>query len=198
MSVPARFGGEVMNRLDLTKRLVALLTHDEAVVGGIGNSNFDLMGAGHRPQNFYMLGSMGLAVPIGLGVSLAQPARRVFVLDGDGSLLMNLNCLPTVAQIAPRNLTIVVWDNSAYQITGIQPTPTAERTDLVAVARGAGILNAEWAKAEEHFEQLVNRALTEDGPHFIGVRVDQSPGQARPERDPVILKDRFMRGLGVK
>ena len=198
MSVPARFGGEVMNRLDLTKRLVALLTHDEAVVGGIGNSNFDLMGAGHRPQNFYMLGSMGLAVPIGLGVSLAQPARRVFVLDGDGSLLMNLNCLPTVAQIAPRNLTIVVWDNSAYQITGIQPTPTAERTDLVAVARGAGILNADWAKAEEHFEQLVNRALTEDGPHFIGARVDQSPGQARPERDPVILKDRFMRGLGVK
>jgi len=198
MSVQARFGGEVMNRLDLTKRLVALLTHDEAVVGGIGNSNFDLMGAGHRPQNFYMLGSMGLAVPIGLGVSLAQPARRVFVLDGDGSLLMNLNCLPTVAQIAPRNLTIVVWDNSAYQITGIQPTPTAERTDLVAVARGAGILNADWAKAEEHFEQLVNRALTEDGPHFIGVRVDQSPGQARPERDPVILKDRFMRGLGVK
>ncbi|HVB64873.1 MAG TPA: thiamine pyrophosphate-dependent enzyme [Nitrolancea sp.] len=198
MSVQARFGGEVMNRLDLTKRLIALLTHDEAVVGGIGNSNFDLMGAGHRPQNFYMLGSMGMAVPIGLGVALAQPERRVFVLDGDGSLLMNLNCLPTVAQVAPRNLTIVVWDNSAYQITGVQQTPTAERTDLVAVAQGAGILNAEWAKAEEHFEQLVERSLTEDGPHFIGVRVDQAPGQARPERDPVILKDRFMRGLGVK
>ena len=198
MSVQARFGGEVMNRLDLTKRLVALLTHDEAVVGGIGNSNFDLMGAGHRPQNFYMLGSMGMAVPIGLGVALAQPERRVFVLDGDGSLLMNLNCLPTVAQVAPRNLTIVVWDNSAYQITGIQQTPTADRTDLVAVAQGAGILNAEWAKAEEHFEQLIERSLTQDGPHFIGVRVDQAPGQARPERDPVILKDRFMRGLGVK
>jgi len=198
MSVQARFGGEVMNRLDLTKRLIALLTHDEAVVGGIGNSNFDLMGAGHRPQNFYMLGSMGMAVPIGLGVALAQPERRVFVLDGDGSLLMNLNCLPTVAQVAPRNLTIIVWDNSAYQITGIQQTPTAERTDLVAVAQGAGILNAEWAKAEEHFEQLIERSLTEDGPHFIGVRVDQAPGQARPERDPVILKDRFMRGLGVK
>ena len=198
MSVQARFGGEVMNRLDLTKRLIALLTHDEAVVGGIGNSNFDLMGAGHRPQNFYMLGSMGMAVPIGLGVALAQPERRVFVLDGDGSLLMNLNCLPTVAQVAPRNLTIIVGDNSAYQITGIQQTPTAERTDLVAVAQGAGILNAEWAKAEEHFEQLIERSLTEDGPHFIGVRVDQAPGQARPERDPVILKDRFMRGLGVK
>jgi thiamine pyrophosphate-dependent acetolactate synthase large subunit-like protein len=198
MTVQARFGGEVMNRLDLTKRLIALLTHDEAVVGGIGNSNFDLMGAGHRPQNFYMLGSMGMAVPIGLGIALAQPERNVFVLDGDGSLLMNLNCLPTVAQVAPKNLTIVVWDNSAYQITGIQQTPTAEHTDLVAVAQGAGIASAEWAKAEEHFEQLVAHALREDGPHFIGVRVDQSPGQARPERNPVILKDRFMHGLGVK
>lgn len=198
MTVQARFGGEVMNRLDLTRRLVALLANDEAVVAGIGNSNFDLVGAGHRPQNFYMLGSMGMAVPIGLGVALAQPGRRVFVLDGDGSLLMNLGCLPTVAQVAPKNLTIVVWDNSAYQITGVQETPTAERTDLVAVAQGTGIASAEWAKAEEHFEQLVKRSLTEDGPLFIGVRVDQSPGQARPERDPVILKDRFMRGLGVK
>jgi thiamine pyrophosphate-dependent acetolactate synthase large subunit-like protein len=198
MTVQARFGGEVMNRLDLTRRLVALLTHGEAIVGGIGNSNFDLMGAGHRPQNFYMLGSMGMAVPIGLGIALAQPDRRVFVLDGDGSLLMNLGCLPTVAQVAPKNLTIVVWDNSAYQITGLQATPTAEHTDLVTVARGAGIAGAEWAKAEEHFEQLITRVLVEDGPHFIGVRVDQSPGQARPERDPVILKDRFMRGIGVK
>jgi thiamine pyrophosphate-dependent acetolactate synthase large subunit-like protein len=198
MTVQARFGGEVMNRLDLTKRLVAHLTHGEAIVGGIGNSNFDLMGAGHRPENFYMLGSMGMAVPIGLGIAVAQPDRRVFVLDGDGSLLMNLGCLPPVAQFASTKLPTVVLLNSAHLIAGKQATPTAEHTDLVTVARGAGIANAEWAKAEEHFEQLVERALHDDGPHFIGVRVDQAPGQARPERDPVILKDRFMRGIGVK
>lgn len=198
MTVQARFGGEVMNRLDLTKRLVAMLTNGEVVVGGIGNSNFDLVGAGDRAENFYMLGSMGMAVPIGLGIALAQPSRRVFVLDGDGSLLMNLGCLATVAQVAPPNLTIVVWDNAAYQITGQQESPTVECTDVVAVARGAGISSADWARAETHFEQLIQRALTEDGPHFVGVRIDRSPGQARPERDPVILKDRFLRGIGVR
>jgi thiamine pyrophosphate-dependent acetolactate synthase large subunit-like protein len=79
---------KVMNRLDLTRRVVAQLMHDEAVIGGIGNTNFDLWEAGQRPQNFYMLGSMGLAIPIALGVAIAQPRRHVVALEGDGSLLM--------------------------------------------------------------------------------------------------------------
>ena len=109
---------KVMNRFDLTAKLVARLKHDEAVIGGIGNTNFDLWAAGHRPQNFYMLGSMGLAFPIALGVALAQPKRRVFALEGDGSLLMQLGCLATIATQAPKNLTLVVMDNGIYQITG--------------------------------------------------------------------------------
>ncbi|MBW8858103.1 MAG: hypothetical protein JF604_28450, partial [Bradyrhizobium sp.] len=71
---------KVMNRFELTKRLVARLARDEAVVAGIGNTNFDLWAAGRRPQNFYMLGSMGLACPIALGVALAQPDRGVVAL----------------------------------------------------------------------------------------------------------------------
>ena len=71
---------EAMNRFDLTKRLVSKLT-DEAVIGGIGNTNFDLWAAGRRPQNFYMLGSMGLACPIALGVAIAQPQRRVVAIE---------------------------------------------------------------------------------------------------------------------
>src|ERR1700738_3941293 len=108
---------KVMNRFDLTKRLVAKLKHEEAVIGGIGNTNFDLWSAGHRPQNFYMLGSMGLAFPIALGVALAQPQRRVIALEGDGALLMNLGCLATIATVAPANLTLIVMDNASYQIT---------------------------------------------------------------------------------
>ena len=100
-----------MNRSDLTKRLVAKLAHDEAVVGGIGNTNFDLYMAGHRPQNFYMLGSMGLACPIALGVALAQPERGVIALEGDGSILMTLGCLTTIAMLHPRNLTVIIMDN---------------------------------------------------------------------------------------
>src|SRR5690242_940417 len=96
---------KVLNRFDITQRLVARLRHDEAVIGGIGYTNFDLWGAsvtrlGQRAQNFYMLGSMGLAVPIALGVALAQPQRRVFALEGDGSILMQLGSLATVASRA--------------------------------------------------------------------------------------------------
>src|SRR3954454_22657693 len=98
----------VMNRTDLTARLVSRLKNGEAGIGGIGNSNFDLWAAGPRPQNFYMLGSMGLAAPIALGVALAQPRRRVFALEGDGSLLMQLGCLTTIATLAPENLAIIV------------------------------------------------------------------------------------------
>jgi len=87
---------KVLNRAELTKRLVAKLSRDEAVVAGIGNTNFDLYAAGHRPQNFYMLGSMGLACPIALGVALAQPERGVIALEGDGSILMALGCLTTI------------------------------------------------------------------------------------------------------
>ncbi len=140
---------KVMNRLDLTKRAVARLQHDEAVIGGIGNSNFDLWESGQRPQNFYMLGSMGLAIPIALGVAIAQPKRHVVALEGDGSLLMQLGCLTTVAVQAPKNLTMVVWDNGLYQITGSQPTASQATADIVAIARGAGIANSAWAADED-------------------------------------------------
>src|ERR1051325_10510279 len=122
---------KIMNRFELTRRLVGKLKREEAVIGGIGNANFDLWASGQRPQNFYMLGSMGLAVPIALGVAIAQPQRHVIALEGDGSLLMQLGCLSTVAMQAPKNLTIVIWDNGMYQITGGQPTASGTVTDLV-------------------------------------------------------------------
>jgi Thiamine pyrophosphate enzyme, C-terminal TPP binding domain len=95
---------KVMNRFELTKRLVAHLKREEAVIGGIGNANFDLWMSGQRPQNFYMLGSMGLTIPIAFGVALAQPQRHVVALEGDGSLLMQLGCLSTIAMQSSKNL----------------------------------------------------------------------------------------------
>ena len=139
------------------------LRHDEAVIGGIGNANFDLFAAGHRPQNFYMLGSMGLACPIALGVALAQPERGVIALEGDGSILMGLGCLATIANVKPRNLTIVIWDNGIYQITGKQQAATGGVTDIVAVARGAGIAASEWVRDEAHFEKLLDRRFKDAG-----------------------------------
>jgi len=187
-----------VNRFDLTKRLVAKLERGEAVIGGIGNTNFDLWAAGQRPENFYMLGSMGLAVPIALGVALAQPQRKVFVLEGDGSLLMQLGALGTVGASAPKNLAIVAFDNGMYQITGRQKSLTAGPVDLVAIARGAGIGQSEWAADEAHFDRLSERALAGAGPWFIGARIDASKPAGVTERDPALIRRRFMAGIAAK
>lgn len=194
----AHHNAKRMYRFDLCRRLAAKLHRDEAVIGGIGNSNFDLWAAGHRPQNFYMLGSMGLAIPIALGVAITQPQRKVFVLEGDGSLLMELGCLSTVAARAPKNLSILLFDNGVYQITGGQPTPAAQTTDFVAVARACGLSDSAWAADEEDFESQLDRCLETDGPHFIGLKLDDQPPKGQTERDPSQIRDRFMRGLGTK
>jgi len=197
-ATPMARNTKVMNRFDVTSRLVGRLKHEEAVIGGIGNTNFDLWAAGHRPQNFYMLGSMGLAFPIALGVALAQPARRIFALEGDGSLLMQLGCLSTIAALKPKNLVMVVMDNGLYQITGSQPTPASSVADIVAIAVASGLTDSAWAADEDDFERLVDQSLSAAAPTLIGVRIDDKPGVGTTRRDPVQIRERFMMGLGVR
>ena len=189
---------KVMNRLELTRRLIATLKGDAAVIGGIGNTNFDLWAAGQRPPKFYMLGSMGLAFPIALGVAIAQPQRRVIALEGDGSLLMQLGCLSTIAALGPSNLTLIVMDNGIYQITGGQPTPAAARSDVVAIAQDCGLAASAWAEDEEDFVRRSAAAVAADKPTLIAVRIDDSPGVGKPVRDPAQIRERFMRGIGVR
>jgi thiamine pyrophosphate-dependent acetolactate synthase large subunit-like protein len=188
---------KVLNRADITKRLVAKLTRDEAVIGGIGNTNFDLFAAGHRAQNFYMVGSMGLACPIALGVALAQPQRGVIALEGDGSILMSLGCLTTIAMVKPKNLSVIIMDNGLYQITGKQPTATKGTADIVEIAVGAGIENSSWVRDEAHFDQLVDRAFEVGGPTLIAVKIDDQPGIGQTVRDPALIRSRFMKGIGT-
>jgi thiamine pyrophosphate-dependent acetolactate synthase large subunit-like protein len=194
---------KVMNRYDITRRMVNLLKQDEAVIGGIGYTNFDLWAAsytpqGRRTQNFYMLGSMGLAVPIALGVALAQPDRKVISLEGDGSILMQLGSLATVAARKQKNLAIVIMDNGAYQITGGQKALTDEGADIVGIARGCGLAQSVWAADEDAFEELIALSLKEDGPWLIGCRIDSQKPVDTTERDPSRIRDQFMRGLGVR
>lgn len=186
----------IFNRAALTRRLVARLGH-EAVVAGIGNTNFDLYAAGHRPQNFYMLGSMGLACPIALGVALAQPERGVIALEGDGSILMALGCLATIGMVAPRNLTMIIMDNGIYQITGKQQAATARTADIVAIARGAGIANSHWLRDEAHFDALIGRGFAQGGPVLLAAKIDDAPGVGQTPRDPALIRHRFMQGLGT-
>ena len=106
-----------------------------------------------------MLGSMGLACPIALGVALAQPERGVIALEGDGSILMSLGCLATIATVAPRNLTIIVWDNGIYQITGKQPTATSHNRHRGGGKGCGSVATAQWVSDEAHFERKLTAAL---------------------------------------
>ena len=194
---------KVMNRYDITKRLVSMLQQDEAVIGGIGYTNFDLWAAsdtptGRRQQNFYMLGSMGLAVPIALGVAIAQPQRKVFALEGDGSILMQLGSLSTVAARAQKNLCIVIMDNGAYQITGGQKTMTDQGADIVGIARASGLAQSAWAADEDAFCGT-HRPRAEGG-RPVADRLPHRHRQAgRYDRArSVRIRDQFMRGLGVR
>ena len=194
---PEQASRKVWSRTDLTKRLIAKLTREEAVIGGIGNTNFDLYAAGHRPQNFYMLGSMGLTCPIALGVALAQPERGVIALEGDGSILMALGCLATIGMLRPRNLTVLIMDNGLYQITGRQPSATQTTADIVEIARGAGIAESFWIDDEAQFEKLTARRFDDGGPVLLAAKIDDKPGAMQTPRDPAVIRHRFMQGLGT-
>ncbi|MDM7912386.1 MAG: sulfopyruvate decarboxylase subunit beta [Methanotrichaceae archaeon] len=112
---------------------------DALIVCNIGFPSRELYAARDRPENFYMLGSMGLASSIGLGLALARPNQRVIVLDGDGAVLMNLGTLATIANFAPKNYLLVILDNCCYGSTGSQPTCTHLGTDLAGMAKAAGV-----------------------------------------------------------
>lgn len=126
-------------RYEIIKTIAPFLA-GKAVVCNLGIPSKELHAVFHQPSNFYMLGSMGMATPIGLGISLSS-RKEVVVIDGDGSLLMNPNTLATAACMNPDNLTILAIDNSAYGSTGNQGTLTGACVDLEEVARGCGIRN---------------------------------------------------------
>jgi sulfopyruvate decarboxylase subunit beta len=121
-------------------KAIALYLESRAVVCNLGFPSKELFSIKHQSSNFYMLGSMGMATPIGLGISLASD-KEVVVIDGDGSLLMNPGSLATAAHFSPSNMTIFAIDNSSYGSTGDQPTLTGSCVDLALVAKGFGIQN---------------------------------------------------------
>jgi len=183
-----------LHRSQATKLLISKVT-DQPILGGIGSPTYDLYGAGDRDRNLYTWGSMGLISSMGLGLAVARPDLRVIVLDGDGSILMNLGSLATIARKAPPNLVHIVWDDQVYETTGRQPTHTSAGTDLAGVARGAGIRNAVTVDDEPGFAAAVDRALIEPGPWFIAAKIIPEKGTARPPRDPIFFKYRFMRAI---
>jgi thiamine pyrophosphate-dependent acetolactate synthase large subunit-like protein len=120
------------------------------------------------------LKTLGSGSSIGLGLALALPQQRIVVLDGDGAVLMNVNGLVTLGRLRPKNLIQIVFDNKMYECSGRVPTATAYGTDLVVMAKGAGIRNAAAVDALPAFTEAVQWAFATDGPHFIVAEVSPS------------------------
>ena len=184
-----------MTRREAIQRIVTGLT-DEPVVASLGHPAYDLYAASDRPENFYTWGSMGVASSIGLGLAMACAKRRVVVLDGDGSLLMNLGSLATIAWRRPPNLVVIVLDNQAYGTTGGQATATSVCADLEATARALGIFAAATVRSLEELESTLAESRRVEGPWVIVAKVEESAPSAKPPLDCVFIKQRFMAALG--
>ena len=169
---------------------------DLLVVAGLGAPCWDVTAAGDHALTFPLWGAMGSAALIGLGLALAQPARRVLVITGDGEMLMGLGGLATIAVQAPENLAIAVLDNERYGETGMQATHTAFGVDLAAVAAAAGLPVTGTVDDAAGLGAAVAELLGAQGPVFftIKVRAEDMP-LALPPRDGVHLKNRFRSAL---
>ncbi len=190
-----------MNRLDATRVLIAALGDEPGgpvtpIVASLGHPAYDLFAAADRAGNFYTWGSMGLASSIGLGLAIARPDLRIVVLDGDGSLLMNLGSLATIGWTAPENLVLIVWDNEEYGTTGGQQSATAHGADLEAAARAMGISSTATVRAEHELAPAIARARAGAGPWVIVAKVEESTPAVKPPLDYVSIADRFMAAIG--
>jgi phosphonopyruvate decarboxylase len=169
----------------------------EPVIHANGYPSRESHAVADRPQNFYMIGSMGLASAIGLGVALARPARTTVVFDGDGNLLMSLGILPMVGAQAPRRFVHCVFDNEVYGSTGNQRSAAAG-VRLDAVAAAAGYAAAVAAVSEEEIAAAFARALASEGPQFILAKVTAEQADVpRIAHTPAQIRDRFRASLGA-
>jgi thiamine pyrophosphate-dependent acetolactate synthase large subunit-like protein len=169
---------------------------DLLVVAGLGSTAWDTTAAGDHPLNFPLWGAMGGAAALGLGLALAQPARRVLVITGDGELLMGLGSLATIAVQRPPNLALVVFDNERYGETGMQPTHTAHGVDLAAVAAACGFPTTGTLREQREVDAALPAIRTAPGPVFYVAKVRAEPLPfALPPKDGAYLKDRFRRAL---
>lgn len=180
-----------MRRAEATAAVLAALDR-ELLVAANGMISREAFACRDRPESFYMIGSMGLAAAIGLGVALTRPERRVVVLDGDGNLLMGLGSLAMVGERQPANLLHVVLDNEVYGSTGGQRS-ISDRIALETVAAAAGYPWVRRVESEEALGDGLREALAARGPALLLVKVspEDAPGTPRVSHAPEALAERF-------
>lgn len=183
------------------RRLVAdVLTWrgDALVVAGLGSPAWDVFAAGDVPENFYLWGAMGLAVPVGLGLALTQLERRVLVVTGDGEMMMGVGSLALVGAALPANLSILVLDNECFGETGGQRGLTASGGDLAAMALAAGFACAVTVRNEAEAQPLSEFLFATPGPVLAAAKIALTDdARAYPSKDGAYLAERFRENLAA-
>lgn len=178
-----------MRRLDALQAIYPRLA-DAAVVTIMGATAAELQSLGHRPNFFYLQHAMGLSSSMGLGIALAQPERQVIVFDGDGSILMNLGGLTTLARYRPRNLVHVVFDNESLLSVGGFPTATSAGSDIAGMAAAAGVPRTSTVRTVDDFTRAFDDALAARDLSTIVAKVE-AVGPSGYVTDLALLENRF-------
>jgi len=177
--------------------IVAEKIKRNVIVSANGYISRDLYKEFDKPRNFYMIGSMGLASSIGLGIALASPKRRVYVFDGDGNLLMNLGSIITIGMLQPRNLVHIVFDNNSHESTGGQPT-SSKFINIDHLAKDANYKVFK-TNSKKKLLKILEMVKKITGPVLILVKVKNSDHISdRIDLNPLYIKNRFMNSLAIK
>lgn len=174
----------MVTRFELLKEFASIVPDDVIVVSNIGNNSGFWVQMTEREANLLHV-TMGMCTPTALGLALGLPRRKVVSLDGDGTLLLNLGVLGTVANQSPANLTIIVSDNRNYlgshKDEPGMPTATAGKMNLEGVARESGIASAHTVQDVKQFREKIEMALAKPGPHFICARIEALDNDRPPK-----------------
>jgi len=166
---------------------------DDRIIAANGFISRDLFSISDTKPAFYMIGSMGLASSIGLGIALKDTGRKVFVFDGDGNILMNLGSLTTIGSLKPKNLIHVIFDNSVHESTGSQPTNT-NFVSIEKIAKTCNYNHTFTTKTKNDFEKILRKIKKLNGPIMIVVKIQKSNNKKSPRinYEPIEIKERFM------
>ena len=166
---------------------------EQSIIAANGFISRDLFNVKDKNTNFYMIGSMGLASSIGLGVALKRPKKKIFVFDGDGNILMNLGSLTTIGSLKPKNLIHVIFDNSVHESTGSQPTNT-NFVSIEKIAKTCNYNHTFTTKTKNDFEKILRKIKKLNGPIMIVVKIQKSNNKKSPRinYEPLEIKERFM------
>ena len=182
-----------MIRKDAIK-IISKLVDNDTIISANGFISRDLFEVDDKNSNFYMIGSMGLASSIGLGIALKNSKKKVYIFDGDGNILMNLGSLVTIGSLKPKNLVQIIFDNNSHESTGGQPTNSKKiQIDNIAKTTNFKVFQA---NTKDELKKIFKRIKNTPGPIFLLVKINKSSTiSKRVSIKPTLIKNRFMNSL---